>query len=135
MDIIEHTRELGKLIQADPRYVAYHKAREENDADTALQDLIGEFNLKRMALNKEMNKPDRDQIKLSEIDAEVKYLYGEIMGNPSMAAFTAAKGDMDAMLAEVNAIITMSANGEDPATCTPPKGGCSGSCEGCAGCG
>lgn len=134
MNVTELSRELGKLIQADERYIAYHHAKKVNDEDEALQDMIGEFNLKRVSLNNEMSKLDKDQIKLSVLDAEIKHLYGEIMANENMAAFTEAKEEMDAMLAEINAIITMSANGEDPATCTPPTAGCSGGCDTCGGC-
>lgn len=37
MDTISMARELGKLIQADPRYDAYIKAKETNDKDEELQ--------------------------------------------------------------------------------------------------
>ena len=47
MDIIKITRELGKAIQADERFIAYNAAKLANDNDEELQNLIGEFNLKR----------------------------------------------------------------------------------------
>ncbi len=56
------------------------------------------------------------------------------MVNPNMAAFNAAKNAMDGMLAEINNIITASANGEDPETCPSQPSGCSGSCSTCGGC-
>ena len=34
MDIIEMTRELGKALQQDDRYVAYSLAKQVNDDDT-----------------------------------------------------------------------------------------------------
>ena len=40
-------RQLGKAIQADPRYQAYWKAKTDNDADTELQENIQAFNLKK----------------------------------------------------------------------------------------
>ena len=43
MDTISMARELGKLIQADPRYDAYIKAKETNDKDEELQKLINDF--------------------------------------------------------------------------------------------
>ena len=42
-------RQLGKAIQADPRYQAYWKAKTDNDADTELQENIQAFNLKKMS--------------------------------------------------------------------------------------
>lgn len=134
MDVIQMTRELGKLIQQDERYKEYHTAKEINDNDTDLQEKIGEFNLKRIDLNNAMGKENTDQERLTALDAEIKSLYAEIMGNPNMALFNEAKKNMDNMLAEINMIITMSANGEDPATCVVEDTSCSGSCGSCSGC-
>ncbi|MBE6848882.1 MAG: YlbF family regulator [Ruminococcus sp.] len=134
MDIIQMTRELGKAIQADDRYIAYNLAKQANDEDEQLQNLIGAFNLKRMELNMEMGKPDKDTEKVAELDALIKSLYKQIMENPKMMVFTAAKEGMDSLLAQVNHIITMSANGEDPETCGTGEISCSGNCSSCSGC-
>ena len=53
MDMIELARELGRKLQNDERYLAFEAARVASDEDQELQDLIGEFNLKRMAINNE----------------------------------------------------------------------------------
>lgn len=134
MDVIEKARELGKLIQADERYAKYLAAKEKNDKDEELQKLISEFTAKRYMLNMEMSKEDKDADKLKELDGVIKNLYGEIMVNPNMAEFNAAKNAMDGMLSEINNIITASANGEDPETCPSKPTGCSGSCASCGGC-
>ncbi len=134
MDVISMARELGKLIQADERYSAYLEAKEANDKDTELQKLISEFEAKRYELNMEMTKTDKDADKLKELDGVIKNLYGEIMVNPSMARFNAAKNAMDGMLSEINNVITASANGEDPETCQSKPSGCSGGCASCSGC-
>jgi len=133
MDIIQQTRELGKLIQKDERYIAYFNAREKNDNDPELQKLISEFNMKRLDLNNEMSKDEKDAEKLKELDNTIKELYGNIMANENMNTFTAVKNEMDSMLSQINNIITMSANGEDPETCVASSG-CSGSCSSCSGC-
>ena len=49
-------RQLGKAIQADPRYQAYWKAKTDNDADTELQENIQAFNLKKMSYQHETEK-------------------------------------------------------------------------------
>lgn len=51
MDIIEKARELGKLIQQEESYIALQKAQADADADMDLQNLIGDFNMKRMSIN------------------------------------------------------------------------------------
>lgn len=134
MDVVSMARELGKLIQQDERYGAYVKAKEINDKDDELQRLISEFEAKRYELNMEMSKTDKDADKLKELDGVIKNIYGEIMVNPSMAEFNKAKNAMDGMLAEINNVITASANGEDPETCPSQPSGCSGSCSTCGGC-
>ena len=51
MDIIELARQIGKEIQQDERYLNLQKAEKSSDSDQQLQDLIGDFNLNRMAIN------------------------------------------------------------------------------------
>ncbi len=131
--VIEMTRELGKLIQQDPRYKAYVAAREKNDNDPDLQKMITEFNDLRVELAGEMAKDDKDAEKLTQLDDDIKNLYGSIMGSELMMEFEAAKAEMDSMLSQINTVITQCANGEDPETC-PVTTGCTGSCESCAGC-
>ena len=41
MTVIELTRQLGAAIQQDERYAAYEEARKANEADDALNSLIG----------------------------------------------------------------------------------------------
>ena len=131
--VIEMTRELGKLIQQDPRYKAYVAARDKNDNDSELQKMITEFNDLRVELAGEMAKDDKDAEKLTQLDDDIKNLYGSIMGSELMMEFEAAKAEMDSMLSQINTVITQCANGEDPETC-PVTTGCTGSCESCAGC-
>ena len=103
MDVITLARELGKALQQEETYINWQNAQHVADADTELQQLIGEFNLKRMIINDEAGKKDRDQEKLTHV------------------------------LNRVNAIIQQSAQGADPDTadaadCT---GSCS-TCGGCS---
>ncbi len=135
MDIIQKTRELGKLIQEDQRYKDYFDAKTKNDNDENLQNMIKDFNSKRVELNTELSKPDKDQEVVKNLDTEIKSLYGNIMGNENMNNFNTAKIEMDNLLSQINMVITMSANGEDPMTCpTEAPESCSGSCSSCSGC-
>lgn len=135
MNVIEMTRELGKLIQEDERYKRYRTACDENDKDTEIQNKIGEFNMKRMQLSQEMQKPEKDADVMTTLDNDIKALYDEIMGMPKMAEFNSAKDELDKLLGSVNYIITMAANGEDPMTCPEEQPhSCSGSCASCGGC-
>ena len=134
MDIIEMTRELGKALQADDRYTAYMLAKQANDNDTVLQALINGFENMRLQLNEELAKDDKDTERIKELDEGIKSNYKQIMSNKNMIVFTAAQGSLEALVNNINQIITMCANGEDPDTCQPSTG-CSGSCATCGGCG
>src|SRR5699024_5874198 len=87
MDMIELAREIGRELQKDERYLAMRKASEACDGDAVLQNMIGDFNLKRMAINNEANKDERDEKKLEELNNEIRLLYGQIMQNDSMQAY------------------------------------------------
>ena len=134
MDIITMARELGKEIQKDPRYAAYVAAQEKADADQELQDMIGQFNLKKIDLQNEIQNPDKTQESLRAIDTKLKELYAQIMGNDNMVAYNVAKREMDSVLSFVQEIITAAANGEDPDTVEESTSACSGSCATCGGC-
>lgn len=136
MDAIKAARELGKAIQADERYVRYNEAMKANDADMELQELIGEFNLARqnVALEMSKSKEEQNKEKLDTQNKEMQRLYTLVMQNEHMADFTMAKADMDKLLHEINGIIALCCDGEDPATCEVQAGGCSGSCSTCGGC-
>ena len=67
MDIIEQTRELGKLIQQETSYIKLKAAEKDADADQELQNLIQEFNLKRLSINNETQKAEKDQEKITKV--------------------------------------------------------------------
>lgn len=133
MDIIEMTRELGKAIQQDERYVAYTLAKIANDNDAELQTLINDFDKKRTSLNEELSKKDKNTDMIKALDEDIKDVYSRIMSNQNMMIFNGAKNALEQLISEVNQIVTMCANGEDPDTCQVSHG-CSGSCSTCGGC-
>ena len=132
-NIIEKARELAKLIQADPSYKALNDAREKNDNDAELQDLIGKFNLKRIELNQAMSESERDQDKINAADAELKEIYQKIMTNENMIAYDKATNELSLIVNKVSRIISGAANGEDPDT-IDTEASCTGSCSSCSGC-
>lgn len=136
MTIIEKTRELGAMLQQDERYISYVAAREKNDEDEDLQQLINDFSELRLQLDAEMSKSDKNSEKIAALDSQIKEQYNKVMSNENMINFTKAKNEMDSLLSQINTIITYSANGEDPMTCPAVNlSSCAGSCESCGGCG
>lgn len=134
MDAIEMTRELGKLIQADPRFVELQLARQQSDEDQALQEAIGEFNLKRMAISNEAAKPDRSDETMQRLNKEFREVYAKIMANEHMQRYNAAKNEFDAFYQRITGILNLCAEGDDPETCDYDAASCGGDCASCAGC-
>lgn len=134
MDVISIARQLGMAIQSDPRYIRMEIAKRANDSDQNLQDLIGEFNLKRISINQLGSEENADNEKVSKLNEEIMALYNQIMETEAMKEYNLAKTDFDSMMNFVETIIAGSVNGEDPEEITEHTGGCSGSCSTCGGC-
>ncbi len=133
MDLITLTRQLGHAIQEEKAYKDLRAAQTTADNDKELQDLIGEFNLKRMAINNEACKEERDEDKLRTLNEEMRSTYTKIMQNENMIAYNDAKTALDTLMQRVMAIITQSAEGEDPDT-TDYSPSCTHDCSTCGGC-
>lgn len=133
MDIIEQARVLGRALQKEDSYLRMQVAVQNADSDKELQDMIGQYNLKRMSIQNEMQQEKKDEQKLKEYQQEMNGLYEMIMKNPRMAAYNEAKQDFSVMFRRVNAIIEQSANGGDPETADYEES-CSGDCCSCGGC-
>lgn len=135
MDIIEKARELGKMLQQEESYKKLQLAQANADADMELQNYIGEFNMKRMSINNEASKAERDQDKMTRLNTEMRAAYSKIMSNENMIAYNEAKDEFDVIANRVMAIIQQSAEGADPETADFTQSSCSGSCSTCGGCG
>ncbi|MBR3282926.1 MAG: YlbF family regulator [Ruminococcus sp.] len=133
MDIMEMTRELGRAIQNDDRYIAYNLAKQVNDEDKELNEDIDRFSGLRSELTKAMSAEDKNTDLIKQLDEDIKSTYQKIMSNKNMIVFQGAQKALEDLVTNINQIITMCANGEDPDTCQPSTG-CTGSCSTCGGC-
>ena len=133
MDIIKMAREIGHAIQNEKAYKDLQTAKVNADNDETLQNLIGEFNLKRMAINNEASKAERNEEKLKELNDQMRAAYSQIMSNENMINYNEAKTQLDTLLQRVLAIINQSAQGEDPDT-TDFSSNCTHDCSTCGGC-
>ncbi len=133
--LVEMAIDLACQLQGDDRYLAVRTAQEEADKDEALQQLIGDFNLKRMAINQEESREDgqRDAEKLRTLNTELRDIYARVMANPHMMAYQTAKEALDALVGKINAAIALAVQGQDP-NLAAQDGSCNGDCSSCGGC-
>ncbi len=134
--IIRLTRELGAAIQESEGYAAFVAARDANEADDALNELVGKMQLVHMSYQHEASKEDANEQKLDAYEEEFMGLREQILANDNMKNYDAARGKIDEMMNYIVGLLTECVKGEDPATCEPPKEEehhCSGSCSECGG--
>lgn len=134
MDIIDLAREIGKKIQEDERYIKLQIAQKKCDENENLQNLIGEFNLKRFAINNEVSKEDRNEEEIQKLNLELRELYSELMADEDMITYNNMKKELDQVINRVTAIIVQSSQGVDPSVADYEEESCGGSCSSCSGC-
>lgn len=138
MDLIAKAREFGALLQQDERYAKLMEAQKANEADEALNELIARIQLVQMSFQHEAGKEDKNEQKLEAYDKEFGQIYTQIMANPNMQAYEAARAEIDKLMQYITGIFALCLQGEDPMTCEPKteqEHHCSGECSGCSGCG
>ncbi len=131
MSLEKLTRELGKAIQQDERYLAMQKAIEANEKDTALNELMSKIQLIQVSYQHEASKEEPNEDKMKAYDEEFRGVYTEIMMNPNMQAYEKARQDIDELMNFLTGILAMCVNGDDPDTCDPKAHSCGGDCGSC----
>ena len=96
--VIAKARELGALLQQDERYTNLMAAQKANEEDTALNELIARIQLVQMSFQHEATKEDKNEQKLEAYDKEFGEIYTQIMANPNMQAYEAARAEIDALV-------------------------------------
>ena len=133
IDPITAAKEMGKALQNCPEYTLMKEAEKACDADAALQEMIGDFNLVRMNLTQENAKYEKNDAKIAELNAALQKAYTDIKGNEHMMNYNVAKQDVEAIMQKINTVMQAAVNGED-VDAVDLEGGCTGSCSSCAGC-
>ena len=121
MDVIELTRQLGAAIQQDERYLKFAAAREANEKDPELLDLMGQIQLIQMNYQREAASEKPDSEKMSKYELEFNEVYGKFMENDKMKAYEEARNEIDSMMNYIMQILGLCVNGADPATCEPEE--------------
>jgi len=126
-EIVEKAKELGELLKQSDEFKNYNEVKAKYEADTELQTLISDFNLKKMAvMNQMQNEENPDEEKLKSLQEEMRKAYSAVMVNATMTEFMKAKETFEKLVNEMYGIINFAVTGVAP-------GGCDGSS--CASCG
>lgn len=134
MDILNAAKDLAREIQKSESYINLKIASQNNDNDEKLQDLIGKFNLKKIAISTQISEDNKNSDKISRLNEELKACYEEIMNNSNMLNYMKCKKEFDELIRKINLLVAAGANGEDVDSVNLENNGCTGSCGSCGGC-
>ena len=135
MSLESALRELGKEIQADPRFEALQKAAKVNDADENLQSQMQEMQLITLKYQQEAEKGEEaSRERIAELQQEYQDLYTKVMDGENMKNYSAAAAEMEQMAQYISQMIGLFFDGQDPATCEIPASDCTHDCCTCGGC-
>ncbi|MDR3344966.1 MAG: YlbF family regulator [Oscillospiraceae bacterium] len=136
-ELIAKTRELGALIQQSDEFAAVQTAMESNTQDEELVALMRNLQMAEGGYASESHSENPSESKMQAYKDEFERLYALTMQRPAMQQYQAAHHALGELMNKVFGILTLCADGEDPATAEPPEehqhcgGDCGGSCSGC----
>ncbi|MGM9551282.1 MAG: YlbF family regulator [Clostridia bacterium] len=127
-EILTKARELGQAIVDSDEYKALKEAEEKQENSNEAMDILKAYNEERKALAEEIGKGDVSDERMAEIRKQLEESYEKVMSQPEIAAYYEAQSKFEAIVQQMNSILTYFMTGEIST-------GCSGNCSGCSSCG
>ena len=124
MTIIEKAHELGEMIEQSEEMKALKLAEQAQAEDDDAQQLVSDFNIKRMNLAREIQsgKITEDEAIKKNNDAFTEM----VAKSETIKNYVDAKEKFDGMVNSINSVINMYITGN--------QGGCTHNCSTCGGC-
>lgn len=126
-EIFEKARELGEAIIESKEYKELKAAELAQENDEEAMKLLKEYNDVRAHLAEEIQKGDVSEERVAAIREELEEAYQKITTNDLITAYINAQRTFQAVIDQMNNILSFHITGQLP-------GGCSGSCSTCGGC-
>ena len=124
MTILEKANELGQMIKDSAEMKALNEAEEAQSHDDEAQQLIADFNIKRMNLAKKLQEETLTQEEAVKQNNEA---FNEMVEkSETIKNYVEAKKTFDKLVNGVNSTINLYIMGE--------QGGCTHDCHTCGGC-
>ena len=127
-EILTKARELGQAIVDSEEFKALKSAEEKQEKDEEAMALLLEYNNVRKALAEEINASEVSDERMKAIREELEKTYEKVMSNPTISEYYEAQRKFEAIVGQMNSILTYFMTGEI-------SGGCSGNCSSCSSCG
>ena len=125
-EIFEKARELGQAIIESKEYKALKEAELNQENDEEALALLKEYSDVRRRLGEEIQKGDVSEERIAEIREELEEAYSKMTTNDTITAYINAQRTFQAVIDQMNNILSFHITGKMP-------GGCSGNCSSCGG--
>ena len=127
VEIIEKTKELGKLLAESEQVKALAAARLAYEQNAEIQDLNGQFNIHKMSIAALSKQDNPDEERIAGHEDKLRERYDKIMSSEVMTDYQTKTQTVEQLIAQINNILNFYISGENPQSCT-------GSCATCGGC-
>ena len=127
VEIIEKTKELGKLLAESEQVKALAAARLAYEQNAEIQDLNGQFNIHKMSIAALSKQDNPDEERIAGHEDKLREIYDKIMSSEVMTDYQTKTQMVEQLIAQINNILNFYISGENPQ-------GCTGSCATCGGC-
>ena len=125
-EIFEKARELGEAIIESAEYKELKAAELAQEQDENALALLKEYSDVRSRLAAEIQKGDVSEERVAQIREELETAYEKMTTNDAITAYINAQRTFQAIIDQMNSIISFHITGKMP-------GGCSGNCSSCGG--
>lgn len=125
-EIFEKARELGEAIIDSAEYKELKKAELEQENDEEAMALLKEYSELRTSLAQEIQKGDVTEEEMASIRERLEEAYEKVTTNDHITAYINAQRTFQAIIDQMNNILSFHITGKMP-------GGCSGNCSSCGG--
>ena len=123
--ILSKAVEIGELMRETEQVKRLMAANEAFEADLALRDKVGDFEMQRQKLV-QMEKDGAKREEMEDQNAKIMSIYEEIMASPVMSDMTDANNEVQEVMNYIIRTISSCFMGASDS--------CGGDCSGCSGC-
>jgi len=131
--ILQAAQNLGNLLRESEEFTAMQEKEVDALLDNELQGQYREYAQARQNLQEAQLQNEQDTGAIEKIRQEITRLESELSQGATLKALTAARGEFQRLMQQVNGVIESILNPQDEEE--EAFGGCGGSCAGCHGCG
>ena len=131
-EVFEKTRELGEAIQRSDEYLALKAAEAKAMKNIEAADAMAKYMELRRQMELMVTQGDKDWAKIKQISDEMETWQERMNMVDDIIHLNQAQKAFSTLIDEVKSVLRFIVTGEMP---SEDKGGCSGSCASCHGCG